>query len=344
MSVAVLDCIVFGLQRFGGISTYWDKVAQHAASDLDGAALVAPRQVRFESVALAEAKTILRDRRPNRVARYLASPLPAGAEVFHSSYYRLPARRVRRHVTTVHDFTYERYRSGPALWVHHNQKRRSIEAADVVICVSGATREDLLEAFPRVDASKVMVIPLAVDRTMFYPSVRSSAEHPPFALFVGQRGGYKRFDLAVRAVAQAGDGLHLGIVGPALSEQERLLLSGALGDRWIQFGSVEQPKLRELYQSAELLLFPSDYEGFGLPILEAMACGCPVVAANRSSFPEVAGGAALLADAQSPEAYAALLRKARASDVRARLVADGLEQASRFSWTLTLARTMALYV
>ncbi len=339
----VLDNIIFGLQRFGGISTYWSRVVDHATQERPGTAWVMPRDVTFAGPISGQPAMMRKQGLPNRVVRYLTCPLPSRGTVFHSSYYRLPARQVRRLVTTVHDFTYERYRSGLPLLIHHREKRRSIAAADVVVCVSNSTREDLLNHFPMVDPSKVIVIPLAVDSTMF--ASRGNEERNttlPYALYVGQRGGYKRFDLAVRAVARSKD-LALGIVGPPLTADERQLLVQQLDKRWIEFGSVDNSKLGQLYRAAELYLFPSDYEGFGLPILEAMSCGCPVVAANRSSFPEVAGDAALLVGEQDADAYAEAIAAVRSTDRRAALVAAGQRQVTRFSWERTLAATMACY-
>lgn len=340
----VLDNIIFGLQRFGGISTYWSRLVDHATRERGDTAWVMPRDVTFAGPLAAPPPAVSRQRLPTPLARYLSCPLPAGATVFHSSYYRLPIRRVRRLVTTVHDFTYERYRTGLPLMIHRREKRRSIMAADIVVCVSASTRDDLLGHFPAIDPSKVIVIPLAVDETMFasHDSKANDDAVQPYALYVGQRGGYKRFDLAVAAIARSKD-LALGIVGPPLMPDERHMLAEQLGTRWIEFGQVANERLGQLYRAAELYLFPSDYEGFGLPILEAMSCGCPVVAANRSSFPEVAGDAALLVGEQDADAYADAIVTVRATDRRAALVAAGRRQAARFSWGQTLAATMACY-
>ncbi|WP_295560366.1 glycosyltransferase family 1 protein [uncultured Sphingomonas sp.] len=339
----VLDNIIFGLQRFGGISTYWSRLVEHATRERPDTAWVMPRDITFAGQLTALPSTVRRQGLPNRVARYLSCPLPTDGTVFHSSYYRLPARRVRRLVTTVHDFTYERYRKGLPLFVHRREKQLSIAAADVVVCVSQSTRNDLLNHFPKIDSSKVIVIPLAVDATMFSPRHGSSNEAvQPYALYVGQRGGYKRFDLAVAAVARSDD-IALGIVGPPLNPDERQLLAEQLGTRWIEFGPVDNARLGQLYRGAEMFLFPSDYEGFGLPILEAMSCDCPVVAADRSSFPEVAGDAALLVAEQNAYAYADAIATVRETGQRAALVAAGRRQVTRFSWEKTLAATMTCY-
>jgi mannosyltransferase len=341
-----LDCIIFGLQRFGGISNYWARVVDHACGEptLDGT-LVLPRPLTYGDydATWAHRMAVLHDTLPARVARYLRSPVATADEVFHTSYYRLPRRRAGKYVVSAYDFTYERYRSGLARHVHSLQKFRSIERADAVLCISESTRRDVLEFCPRVDPRKLHVVHLGIDRTAFFPEVTPQVqERENVVLFVGQRGGYKRFDLAVTAV-QLSRQYSLGIVGPALSAEERQALHGALGERWHEFGPVNNARLRQLYSSAKAFLFPSDYEGFGLPVLEAMACGCPVVAANKASLPEVGGSAARYAEGQSGEAYAAALQALDSADVRERTVRVGLARAELFSWSKTMRDTFEVY-
>lgn len=290
------------------------------------------------------ASQVVREKIPTRLARYLPCPTPFGADVFHTSYYRIPARRVRRYVVTVYDFTYERYRSGLARQVHSAQKALSIRAADLAICISESTRIDLLHFYPDVDPARIVCVPLAVDTLEFYPERigKDAIGSRPRVLFVGQRGGYKRFDLAVEAVRQL-PAFELGVVGPHLASEERDYLQHRLPGRWVAFELPDLSKLRRLYSSAHAFIYPSDYEGFGLPILEAMACGCPVIASNRSSFPEVAGSAALLAGEQSAECYASLIESLNDIENRAALVALGQERAKQFSWDETISQTLALY-
>jgi mannosyltransferase len=256
----------------------------------------------------------------------------------------LPAHRAKRYVVTAYDFMYERYRKGPARWVHTLQKRRSLERADVISCISAFTRDDVLEFFPHIDPARLRVVPLGVDTDTFFPDRKpDDAPLAQTVLFVGQRGGYKRFDLAMDAVRAAQAPLRLGIVGPELSAEERSLLDSTLGRRWQHFGPVSSSRLRELYSSAYALLFPSDCEGFGLPVLEAMACHCPVVAAHRASLPEVGGNAALYAKEQRTDDYAQALCQLSVHEVRARLIADGMRRIDQFTWAQTCRKTQELY-
>jgi mannosyltransferase len=281
---------------------------------------------------------------PTGFSRYLDVRDAQPCDVFHSSYYRVPTSRSTRYVVTVYDFIYERYRNGPARWVHSLQKLRSIKRADAVICISHATRNDVLRYVPSVEPSRVHVVYLGVDQETFFPDRTSPVDKlDNTVLYVGQRGGYKRFDLAVEALARCQD-LSLGIVGPTPSQREVELLESRLRGRWHSFGSVSSLRLRALYSTAFAFIFPSDYEGFGLPILEAMACGCPVVAAHTSSLPEVGGQAALYARGQRPETFAAALTQLLISEKgRQGVIEAGLQQAKRFSWTRTFNDTLKIY-
>lgn len=337
------DGTIFGLQRVGGVSTYaWEMIRGLAAFPGLTLTLGLPSTVISDIAGAIDALplTIERERLPVKLARYLPSPL-RHADIFHSPYYRAPLGGSGKRVITVHDFVYERYRDGLPRWIHHWQKAAALRSADAVVCVSESTAIDLGRYCPFIDPARVTIIPHGVDPATFFVSPTPRRDLADSIVFIGQRGGYKRFDLAVAAVALTG--WRLGIVGHAVDAAERELLDRRLPGRWQQFGRIDDAALRDIYAGARGFIYPSDYEGFGLPILEAQACGCPAVVANRSSFPEVGGDAALYAPEQIPESYAALLASLGDDECRAAIVAAGLENAARFSWEQTTAATLALY-
>jgi mannosyltransferase len=342
MTALVLDSIIFGLQRFGGISNFWSRLVEASGqAPVERVDLLMPAKVRAHALPNLSGARVHREWLSPQLSRYLPARVPAGRSVFHTSYYRRPHRAVDRYVASVYDFTYERYFRGLPKRVHHHQKEASIMAADMSVCISEATRADLLACFPKLDPVRTCVVPLGVDQSRFYPD-GGNHSGPPFVLFVGQRDGYKRFDLAVNALAITPE-LALAVVGPPLTAPERERLEQALPGRWTEHGGVGADALRRLYSDAHAFLFPSDYEGFGLPILEAMACGCPAVVADRSSFPEVAGDAALFAEAQTAESYAACLGRLEDDGYRTNLISRGVDRVQLFSWPRTFTKLWKLY-
>ena len=343
----VLDSIIFGLQRFGGISNYWAKIVEHVSANPSFAGrLLLPNNLTyrdFDSLWL-QRMPVLQEKLNANIGRYLPVLHTGEHGIFHTSYYRLPLQPVTKYIVSVYDFTYERYGTGLARYVHRKQKLASIRRADAILCISESTRQDAIDFCPQVDSAKLHVIHLGVDGNNFYHEpLNSFAANNQIVLFVGQRGGYKRFDLAIEAIRQS-PRLSLGVVGPTLTVEERELLQSRLGDRWHQFGPVSNRDLRRLYSSVFAFIFPSDYEGFGLPILEAMACGCPVVAASLSSLPEVGGSAAFYAERQKGEYYASALSALDSVAVRNAAVSRGKDRARKFCWDNTLNLTKNIYL
>lgn len=338
MTTVGFDGIIFGLQRVGGISTYSLELLTRLARSEWSVTLGLPRTLINDRAGALHLK-MSHDLLPTHAARYL--PTMTAGELVHTSYYRLPRSATVRHVVTVYDFVYERYRKGFARMVHSAQKRAACRRADAVLCISVNTARDLIATYPEIDPAKVAVTLLGVDHANFFPPEMPRTDLQNTVVFVGQRGGYKRFDLAVAAVALTD--LRLAIVGASLGDAEIDLLDTSLPGRWSLLARVSDPELREIYAGCYAFLYPSDYEGFGLPILEAQACGAPAVVANLSSFPEVGGSAARYAAAQTPQAYAEQLLALGGGATRSEVTAAGLANAQLFSWDRTYALTTEAY-
>jgi mannosyltransferase len=302
----LLDSTIFDLQPDGGISRYWYELVSNLAAryaDWDMTLYADPNTRNQVGRKLIEAtkhrsNVRLHGYSPTQIGRFFGPRLTGdyARSIWHSSYYRVPTGRAIASVCTVHDFTYERYFSGTFAWLHNLKKRRAILRANELICVSEATRRDLLGRFPQIDVSRCHVIhhglsaPFTSERVpRLGPSVGT-----PYVLFVGSRVSYKNFPLAVRAIEAIPDHELVIVGGGKLSQEELAMLRQHLPGRHRVLEAPNDETLRQLYEEATALAYPSRWEGFGLPVLEAMACGCPVIAMDMSSIPEVVADAGLL--------------------------------------------------
>lgn len=330
----LVDGIVFELQAKGGISTIFRELLTRLPSGAFG--VLGHRGA--SPVPLPDGTYAARPAR--RLERYRDVAVDDAVRVFHSSYYRLPASRRTAAVTSVYDFVYERYVRGIRTTVHSWQKRRAIERADRLICISESTRRDLGTFMGARHAERAVVVPCGVSE-VFGPIEDSPPREQ--LLFVGQRGGYKNFAAAVQAM-QAFPELELVCVGGgALTGHEVAHIARCAPARVRWAGYLDDDALNVEYNRSLALLYPSLYEGFGIPVLEAMRARCPVIAVDTSSIPEVAGDAALLTERGDPDELRAAIRTVLDPARRADLVTRGLARAATFGWELTYRRTIAIY-
>jgi glycosyltransferase involved in cell wall biosynthesis len=326
----LIDADVLGRQRTGD-ETYVENLLRElptAAPDLRFAAVTRqPERVPdgIEPLSLPAGSQELR--MAWKLPRLLRRVRPRVGHYQHA----LPLSAAGATVVTVHDLSFER---DPALMplkdrlVFRATVPRAAKKADRVIAVSERTRADLVELY-RIPPDKIRVIPHGVDPA--FTSGDGAAEG--YVLFVGavQRRKNPRAALAAAQDVQ----LPLVIVGP---EREPALAGDLRRDGADVRGYVGKDELARLYRGALCLVIPSRYEGFGLPVLEAMASGTPVVAARDPAVAVVAGDAAVYADEQ--DLPGAILH---AIERREELRAVGLARAAQFSWAETARRTVAVY-
>lgn len=281
-------------------------------------------------------------------------------DLIHCPMHVVPFLSGRKKVVTVHDLAFLAFPSVHKQWNRLYLTlftRWSVAQADRIIAVSESTRRELSRLL-RVPLSKVTVVHNGVD-SRFRPalpetvqSFRNKSGLPDrFILFLGTLEPRKNVETLVRAFAMARpdlpEGMKLVLAGGKGWGYEaifRLVEQLELGGQVLFPGFVADADLPELYSAAEVFAYPSIYEGFGLPPLEAMACGTPVLASNVSSVPEVVGDAGLLVNPKDPAALAEnIVRLAADSALRASLTKKGLERARRFSWEMTAAGTVAVY-
>lgn len=236
--------------------------------------------------------------------------------------------------------------------VHRLYLRRSVKRADVVLALSKATRDEIICRLG-VSEEKVEVVYPGVDGC-FQPIARNSARvrldrigvPNTYMLAVGTVEPRKNYDLLFRALRLLPGAPPLVLVGKNGWKHHRTLgLIGSLGleGRVVRLGFVSDQELASLYSGAEMLVFPSAYEGFGLPLLQAMACGTAIVASRRASIPEVAGEAAVYFDVDRVESLADAINSVLGnSNKRLELGEAGLRRAVAFSWTRTAQRVHQL--
>jgi glycosyltransferase involved in cell wall biosynthesis len=267
-------------------------------------------------------------------------------DILHQTYYDEVPRTRRPTVCTIVDMIPDlfpqHFGANP-----HQQKQLVAEAADLVFSISENTSRDIAAVYG-FDAAKIVTTQLGIDLGEFVspPSIVNPFRGP-YLLFVGQRGGYKNFGrlaTALLPILAERSELSLAIVGGALSEVERAPFEAhGLGAR-VQQASVPDAALPKIYRQAALFVFPSEYEGFGIPLLEAFAAGCPVAASRASCFPEVGGEAIEYFDPTSVDEMAHAVNRILASSARAdELRALGSERVKAFTWTRTAEKTAEGY-
>jgi glycosyltransferase involved in cell wall biosynthesis len=306
-----------------------------------------------------------------------------GVDLFHSTNFMAPLRRFGgRLVLTVHDIIplkhpefAPRSKKSRLFPVYRALMRRLVSIADLIIADSEHSRRDLV-GFLGVPPAKVQRIYLGVDPKYrpLPPAAREEARRTlgvrgRLALFAGRADPYKNLMTLVKAAeilnrkgsaratgqarsaCPAGDPLRercvvvvAGAEDPRYPEVSRYVEAAGIARDVVFAGSLGEEELIRLYNAADVLVLPSLYEGFGLPPLEAMACGTPVICADRTSLPEVVGDAGILVDPMDAGALAAAMKRLFTDDaLRRRMVAAGLERAKLFPWRRTAEETLDVY-
>ena len=340
--LVVIDADVLGRERTGDETYVHGLLRELRADDLRFAAITRRPELVPEGIEPVELRARSQVwRMALSVPRLLRRLRPALAHFQHALPLSCPCPAV----VTIHDLSFER---DPKLMglrdrlVFRTAVPRAARRADRVLAVSERTKRDLIELYD-IPASKIVVTPNGVD-----PAFSPDGPTPngtPYALVVGTLQRRKDPEAAIEALGLLGDGdLRLVFAGPdkgGRAEAERAAERAGLTQRVEFHGHVPLEDLAALYRGAACLVFPSRYEGFGLPLLEAMATGTPVVATRAGALPEVAGDAAILVDERNPAALAGGIERALAD--RERLVAAGLDRARAFTWAETARRTLEVY-
>ena len=359
MKKILFDNQMFTFQRFGGVTRYFADLMYNLPAD-EFAADIPMRYCenhyvtetyghRYETITFPK-NYRFRRRMYMLVNRHIAWKAAkfADYDIFHPTYFdpyflKPVKKRGKAVVLTVHDMTFERYPQDVLIYdrtIPH--KKRLIAEADHIIAVSENTKRDIIELLG-TDPSKISVV---------HHGYRPIAEPLPqlfdrYVLYVGERKGYKNFLpwlSAIRPIFNLDPNLKIVCTGsPFTSSEIKLFNKWSIADRLVHIAA-NDAQMASLYRYALCFVFPSHYEGFGIPILEAFANGCPVCLSNASSFPEVAGDAAMFFNPNDAQSMQDSLKELLVSStLRKELGEKGLLRSKEFSIERMVEQTCNIY-
>lgn len=351
-----LDNIIFSLQKAGGISVYWmeliKRIIPQKGISLNFIESESANDNIFRKKLILFNHNIIKSKINNAFfSRYLPIRVKSKAPffIFHSSYFRVCKSRNAINIATIHDCTYELYGSGLGKLINIFQKKYLLRHAEVIICISNNTKKDLLYFYPWVNAKKIKVVYQSagnefypLDDPQFFDGMSEILRNRNYLIYVGSRAGYKNFDVLVEAMEQLPDYSLLVIGGGEMNSLEIAKVKN-IQERLVHVKSVSSEELNLYYNYAFSLVYPSKYEGFGIPLLEAMKAGCPVISTNFSSIPEVAGDSALLMCEASANEIVESVKKLEDENARKKFIELGFSRASNFSWDRCSRETIKIY-
>lgn len=355
--------------RRTGVGTYVYDLAKHLIEDDPGTEYTG-LAVTWRTLALGDLEGKMKVRQihvPTRAMywswNHLGMPradsLMGGCDVYHATNFFVPPTRSAKRVVTVHDLSFlvvPEYSSPRIVKPFASLIRRFVHEADAIMVYCDSTRRDLIEVLD-ADPERIHIAPISADKR-YTPDASGRSRDilrqecdilGPYMLFVGAVEPRKNLETLFESFASICDDVPhtLVVAGPrawgydsARAAYERL----GVGDRIRFLDYVPDHVLPALYQAADLAVLPSHYEGFGIPLLEAMRCGCPVLAANNSAMPEVVGDAGILVDQKDAGAMAEAIRNVLTDPaLRDDMSHRGLDRAAQFSWTECARITADVY-
>jgi len=350
----IFDNIAFSLQTSGGVTGVWKELIERILINEEFNCRfleyrLSDQNINRKLLKISYNILVKKNILPLFIERFRDPKIDLNTpHIFHSSYYRVSSNKFSKNVTTVHDFIYERYRSGLPLFVNYLQKRRSLSKSDAIICVSENTRKDLLYYFPFLKKEKIYVVYNGVDSSVFKKLFVDKPEFikvlGKYVIYIGNREQkHKNFFPLVESLRNHLD-INLVLVGggtPKLKEIETM--NKYLHGRVVYLDNVDNIKLNMLYNFAFALIYPSIYEGFGMPIIEAQSAGCPVIATSGSSISEIAFGSAILVNNGRSIEISEAIESLNDSNTRNEFVSLGLSNSKKFSWSKMADEIVEIY-
>lgn len=359
----LIDHQIFSIQTYGGISRYFYELMQQFSGRHDirfDLPVILSNNIYLKSAEFSNHYSVF-DWLKIKGQRKLISTVngiycsraihKGNYEILHPTYYDpyfLNYIGGKPFVLTIYDMIHEKfpliYKSDPSLL----SKKMLAQKASHIIAISNNTKKDIVEIFG-IDERKISVVHLATSLCRRSTSLVNGMKLPDtFLLYVGDRAGYKNFDVFIKAASRLllnDEALYVvcGGGGNFNKDETNLLVSHGISDRVLHY-DVNDDRLARMYSKALAFVFPSLYEGFGIPLLEAMSMGCPVVCSNSSSLSEVAGSAGEYFDpTDSDSMQAAIGNVIQSQGRKSELIARGLERCRIFTWEKCAEETLAVY-
>jgi glycosyltransferase involved in cell wall biosynthesis len=357
MKRALLTGNILTTQRYGGVSRYIIELATGISKSPEWCVKIGSPL--YQNDYLYENRKAL-NHRGVHISKYrrgflnlnewlvnlIHRDLLSNSDIIHETHYNYTRLRKGRkgRVSTFYDMMTE------SLWSNSEAKEvkaKTAEHSDRIIAISESTKTDIVRHLG-TDPDKIEVIYLSSSIVPVKERL-SLVPDPPYLLWVGNRMGYKNFDQFVVALGRSNafksDFALVCAGGPPLNaEEQEMLADQQIGTERVIHCRPNEQELASLYSNAETLIYPSKYEGFGLPPLEAMTCNCPVIASNSTSIPEITGDAAILVDPDQPDDIAAAIDRVCGDEgLRHQLARRGIHRAAQFSWQRCTDSHLELY-
>jgi mannosyltransferase len=269
--------------------------------------------------------------------------------IFHSSYLNVLLSRKSINILTIHDLGYERNltQHGLKRIINLFFKYFALHRANGFICISEFTKNEFLLFYPHCAKKKIKVIYNGVSDCFFRLPIGTLplvCKSKPYILFVGARYKYKRFELLIFALEKLKNYSLVIVGGGNLSESELILLNKKLKGRFFHYPDASKQELNNLYNFAHCLVYPSTYEGFGIPLVEAMRAGCPFIAYEIASITEVVDNAGILLALNSTESeLSEAIQTLNIIKTRNHLIEKGEWVSNKYSWDVCFLQTKEFY-
>lgn len=353
------DNQIFNMQEYGGISRYIVNLAENVSKNKNKVKIFAGiHQNAYMAKELPIEVLGKKISYPSRGQGKLTSLNSVfmnkaidrwSPDIIHKTYYFNKKKFDSPSVLTVHDMIHEIYPEQFSITDKTIRlKKESVEQADHIIAVSNSTKIDLIELF-NVDESKITVIHHGISKETISVDLNENykATGSPFMLYVGHRGGYKNFRKLLEGYALSKASSEYNLIafgGGKFNVEEQIIIKNLGLTRKVVQMNGDDVILKKLYSSAMVFIYPSLYEGFGMPILEAMSNNCPVICSNTSSLPEVGGNAVIYFEPNESSSICEAIDIVVSDDnKRHKLIELGQERLNGFSWNKCSIETIGVY-